>query len=268
MVKNPTETDNRIIKEINMINKKPMKSKGWTDTNLNILIPMAGKGSRFAEAGYTFPKPLIEVNKKPMIQVVTENLNIDANFIYVVLKEHYDVYNLKYVLNAITPNCTIVVQDEMTEGAACSTLLAKEFIDNDKALIIANSDQYVEYDSNNFMYSAIAGDSDGTILTFTANHPKWSYAKVEEGYVTEVREKEVISNHATCGIYYYSKGKDYVEAAEQMIEKGIRYKGEFYVAPVYNEMIANGAKIKIYDVDNMWGIGIPEDLNYFLKEHE
>jgi HAD superfamily hydrolase (TIGR01509 family) len=264
MVKNPSETDNRILKHINKLNKTPMRSEGWTDNNLNILIPMAGEGSRFADAGYTFPKPLIEINQKPMIQVVVENININANYIYVVRKKHYDEYNLKYVLNAITPGCKIVIQEGKTEGAACSVLLAKKHINNDMPLIIANSDQYVEYDSNNFMYSAIAGNSDGCIQTFTATHSKWSYAKVnDEGYVTEVAEKKPISTHATTGIYYYRKGKYFVEAAEEMIKKDIRHNNEFYVAPCYNQMINKGMKITIYDVDRMWGIGTPEDLTYF-----
>jgi len=269
MVRNPSETDNRILRHINKLNNTPMKSKGWKDDNLNILIPMAGAGSRFQEAGYTFPKPLIDVNNKPMIQVVVENLNIDAHYIYIVQKEHYDKYSLKYLLENITPGCDIVVIDGITEGAACTTLLAKEFIDNDKSLIIANSDQYVEYDSNNFMYSAIAGNLDGMILTFEATHPKWSYAKVDdEGYVTEVKEKVPISNIATVGIYYWKRGSDYVWSAEDMINKDIRHNNEFYVAPSINQLIEQGKKFKTYDVDEMNGIGTPEDLQKFLKKYE
>jgi HAD superfamily hydrolase (TIGR01509 family) len=269
MVRDPSETDNRILRHINKLNNTPMKSKGWKDDNLNILIPMAGAGSRFQEAGYTFPKPLIDVNNKPMIQVVVENLNIDAHYIYIVQKEHYDKYSLKYLLENITSGCDIVVVDGITEGAACTTLLAKEFINNDNPLLIANSDQYVEYDSNNFMYSCIAGNNDGMILTFEANHPKWSFAKIDDnGYVTKVAEKVPISNMATVGIYYYKKGSDYVKYAEQMISKDKRHNGEFYVCPVFNEMIEDGKKIKTYDVDKMWGIGDPKALEYFLTNHE
>ena len=159
----------------------------WRDEKLNVLIPMAGAGSRFAQAGYTFPKPLIEVNGKPMIQVVVENLNIEANYIFLVQKEHYEKYNLKYLLNLIAPNCTIVQVDGITAGAACTTLLAKEFINNDAPLIMANSDQYVEWNSNECLYAFKADSIDGGILTFHATHPKWSYAKLDEnGFVSEV----------------------------------------------------------------------------------
>ena len=238
----------------------------WESDEFNILIPMAGAGSRFSSAGYTFPKPLIEVNHKPMIQVVIENLNIKANFIYIVQKEHYEKYNLKYLLNLITPNCEIVQVDGVTEGAACTTLLAKEYINNNKHLVIANSDQFVEWDSNSFYYSMTNDNLDGGMLTFKATHPKWSFAKLDEnGYITEIAEKKPISDIATVGIYYWNKGSDYVKYAEQMIEKNIRVNNEFYVAPVYNEAILDGFKFKPYNISRMWGLGTPEDLKDFLE---
>lgn len=240
----------------------------WRGTEMNILIPMAGAGSRFSIAGYTFPKPLIEVRGKPMIQVVVDNLNIQGTYTYVVRKEHYEKFNLKHMLNIITPNCNIVCVDTLTEGAACTTLLAKQYIDNNNPLLIANSDQFMEWNSSEFMYSVTSGKCDGSILTFPNTHPKFSYAKVDsEGYVTEVREKQVISNIATVGVYYWSRGTDYVKYAEQMINKNIRVNNEFYVAPVYNEAIADGKKIKVFNVGN-WGIGTPEDLNYFTENYK
>jgi dTDP-glucose pyrophosphorylase len=227
---------------------------------------MAGAGSRFSLAGYTFPKPLIEVNNKPMIQVVIENLNIKANFIYIVQKEHYEKYNLKYLLNLITPNCEIVQVDGVTEGAACTTLLAKEYINNNKHLLIANSDQFVEWDSNSFYYSMTNDNLDGGMLTFKATHPKWSFVKLNEnGYITEIAEKKPISDIATVGVYYWNKGSDYVKYAEQMIEKNIRVNNEFYVAPVYNEAISDGFKFKPYNIEKMWGLGTPEDLKNYLE---
>lgn len=237
----------------------------WQGNKLNVLIPMAGAGSRFAEQGYVFPKPLIEVNGRAMIDVVVDNLNIDANYIFIVQREHYEKYNLKYMLNLIAPNCTIVQTDGLTEGAACTTLLAKEFIDNDAPLVIANSDQYIEWNSNECMYAFTADAIDGGILTFESVHPKWSYAKLDDsGFVSEVAEKKPISNHATCGVYYWKHGSDYVKYAEQMIGKNIRVNNEFYVCPVFNEAISDGKKIKIKQINKMWGIGTPEDLNFFL----
>lgn len=240
----------------------------WRDSKLNVLIPMAGAGSRFQQAGYTFPKPLIEVNGKPMIQVVVDNLNMEANFIFLVQKDHFDKYNLKYLLNLIANNCKIVIVDKLTEGAACTTLLAKEHIDNDNSLLIVNSDQFVEWNSNECMYSFKADSIDGGILTFKATHPKWSYAKVDDvGFVSEVAEKKVISEDATVGIYYWKHGSDYVKYAERMIEKNIRTNNEFYVCPVFNEAIQDGKKIKIKRIEKMWGLGTPEDLNNFLAHH-
>ena len=241
-------------------------SPKWQGDKMNVLIPMAGAGSRFEQAGYTFPKPLIDVNGKPMIQRVVENLNIDARHIFIVQKSHYEQYSLQHTLNLISPNCKIVQVEGITEGAACTTLLAKEFINNNEPLILANSDQYVEWDSNQFMYSCMADQIDGSILTFKSTHPKWSYAKVNDsGFVTEVAEKKPISDNATVGIYFWKRGKDYVNCAETMIKKNIRVNNEFYVCPVYNEALLIGGRIKTFHIDNMWGLGTPEDLDTFLK---
>ena len=240
----------------------------WKSDKMNVLIPMAGAGSRFSAAGYTFPKPLIEVNWKPMIQVVVENLNIDANYTFIVQKEHYEKYSLQYLLNLISPNCNIVQVDGLTEGAACTTLLAKEFINNDAPLVMANSDQFVEWNSNECLYAFNADGVDGGIVTFKATHPKWSYAKLgEDGFVSEVAEKKPISDNATVGIYFWKRGSDYVKYAEQMIEKNIRTNNEFYVCPVFNEAISDGKKIRVKEIEKMWGIGTPEDLKHFLNNY-
>ena len=241
----------------------------WKDSKLNVLIPMAGAGSRFAQQGYTFPKPLIEVNGKPMIQVVVENLNIEAHYIFIVQQEHYEKYNLKYLLNLIAPNCDIVQVNGITEGAACSTLLAKDYINSDAPLVMANSDQYVEWNSNECMYAFTADEIDGGIVTFESSHPKWSYAKLgSDGFVSEVAEKKPISNEATVGIYYWKHGSDYVKYAEDMIAKNIRVNNEFYVCPVFNQAIEDDKKIKVKRVNKMWGIGTPEDLENFLKNYK
>ena len=268
-VKNPDDVVLKdIVSKINNLNKTEEQTKPkWQGGKMNVLIPMAGAGSRFEKAGYTFPKPLIEVNGKPMIQVVVENINIDAKHIFVVQKSHYDKYNLKTVLNNISPDCDIVQVEGITEGAACTTLLAKEYIDNDQPLLMANSDQFVDWDSNEFMYSMIGDSIDAGILTFKSSHPKWSYAKLnDDGFVSEVAEKNPISDIATVGIYYWSRGSDYVRYAEQMISKNTRVNNEFYVCPVFNEAIEDGKKVKIFNIENMWGLGTPEDLQYFIGE--
>jgi dTDP-glucose pyrophosphorylase len=168
----------------------------------------------------------------------------------------------------IAPNCKIVQVEGITEGAACTTLLAKEFINTDSPLLIANSDQFIKWNSNECMYSFSTDEIDGGILTFESTHPKWSFARTDDtGFVIEVAEKKPISNQATCGVYYWKKGSDYVKYAEQMISKNVRTNDEFYVCPVYNEAILDGKKIKLKQVDKMWGIGTPEDLSFFLTDY-
>jgi len=266
-VDNPNDLTEEKINSKLLINK--MNTPKWQGNKLNVLIPMAGAGSRFQQAGYTFPKPLIDVKGKPMIQTVVENLNVDANFIFVVQKEHREKYNLDTLLNLITPNCKVVEVNELTEGAACTTLLAKDYINNDYPLLMANSDQFAEWDSNEFMYKMVEQNVDAGILSFKSTHPKWSFVKINEfGYVTEVAEKKPISDIATVGIYYWSKGSDYVKYAEQMISKNIRVNNEFYVCPVFNEAIKDNKKIKTFNIEKMWGLGTPEDLEFFLKNYE
>ena len=270
-VKNPKEVTfanlTKKLVEIEMGNKQT--TPAWRDETLNVLIPMAGAGSRFEAAGYTFPKPLIEVRKKPMIQVVVENLNIKANYIYVVQKSHREKYNLDALLSLITPGCKIVETEGMTEGAACTALLAKEHINTDAPLFFANSDQFVEWDSNEFLYKMNETDADGGIVTFEATHPKWSFAKIDEqGLVTEVAEKKPISNIATVGYYYWKHGSDFVKYAEQMINKNVRVNNEFYVCPVFNEAIGDNKQIRTFNVSGMWGLGTPEDLNYYLENYK
>ena len=187
---------------------------------MNILIPMAGAGSRFEKAGYTFPKPLIDVAGQPMIQTVIENLNLQGKYIFLVRKEHYEIYDLKSLLNLIAPNCEIVQIEGLTEGAACTVLKAQELIDNDEPLIIANADQFIKWNSFETISMFNEPDVDGGILTFKSIHPKHSFAKVDgDGFVLEVAEKKPISNDATVGIYYWKRGLDYVLYAESMIEK-------------------------------------------------
>ncbi len=196
------------MKNLEKDKKQTNSSNYWSDPNLNILMPMAGAGSRFKEAGYIFPKPLIEIDNKPMIQWVIESLNLEGNFIFIVQKEHQEKYNINSVLKILKPNCKIIELDHITEGAACTTLLAKEFINNNNPLIIANSDQYIKWDSIKSMYNYNQKKIDGSILTFEAIHPKWSYAKTDNNnFVTEVAEKKVISKNATVGVYYWKKRK-------------------------------------------------------------
>lgn len=234
---------------------------------LNIVVPMAGRGSRFSNAGYKMPKPLIDVHGHYMIEYVTKNLTpqIEHRFIYICQEEHLEKYQLEKYLRQIAPNCVVVTVDHITEGAACTVLLAEEYINSNDPLMIANSDQYIDTDINHYLRQM--NNHDGLIMTMPANDPKWSFIKVDEkNLVSMVREKEVISNEATVGVYNYKHGKDFVKYAHLMIGKNIRVNNEFYVAPVYNEMIDAGMKITYFDVgEKMYGLGTPEDLSEFLK---
>ena len=234
---------------------------------MNIVVPMAGAGSRFEKAGYTFPKPLIEVKGQPMIAKVVENLDLQGKYIFLVQKAHYEKYDLENLLNLIAPGCEIVQIDGLTEGAACTVLKARELIDNDQPLLISNSDQWIKW--NSFETISSFNNEDGGILTFKSVHPKHSFAKVDgDGYVTEVAEKNPISSDATVGIYHWKRGSDFVKYADQMIANNIRTNNEFYICPVYNEALRDGLKIKASLVDQMWGMGTPEELNNFLAHYK
>jgi len=235
---------------------------------MKILIPMAGEGSRFSNKGYKFPKPLVDVEGKPMIQRVVENFKFDCEFIFLVRKKHLQEYEGLWNTLRVISNykCTIVEVDSLTEGAACTALLAEKYINCDEDILIANSDQIIDYQIENFKTLKNLTLVDGIVFTFNATHPKWSFVKVLDGFITDVAEKNPISNIATCGIYWYRHGSDFVSCAKKMISENTRVNGEFYIAPVYNELIKKGKTIIPFYVNKMHGIGTPEDLEVFLNE--
>ncbi len=230
---------------------------------------MAGAGSRFAKAGYKKPKPFIDVLGKPMICHVLDNLDMpDAKFILLARKEHYD--NEPETIQWIKDNYNVefVLIDKLTEGAACTVLHAHRLINNDTPLLIANSDQIVDMNIADYISDSNARNLDGSVLCFQDDDTKWSYAKIDDnGYIVEIKEKVVISEHATVGIYYFAKGRDFVENAIDMFVRNERVNNEFYVAPVYNYAIDKGAKFGIYSIDmnQMHGTGTPEDLDKYIE---
>lgn len=239
---------------------------------LNIVLPIAGRGSRFAAVGYELPKPLIPVRGVPMIELVVDNLRPRQphRFIFLALQEHIERWNVAAVLERIAPGCTVIPVRQVTEGAACTVLLARDHIDDATPLMIANTDQYISADLEAYLSSAAAPECDGLIMTFTADHPKWSYVrKNARDHITEVVEKQVISNEATVGIYNFKRGADFVRAADAMIASDLRVNGEFYVAPTYNQLIGEGARIRSFRIapegEGMFGLGTPEDLEDFLR---
>ncbi|MGE0813469.1 MAG: glycosyltransferase family 2 protein [Vicinamibacterales bacterium] len=240
---------------------------------LNIVLPIAGRGSRFSDAGYRLPKPLIPVHGIPMIEAVVRNVRPRSphRFIVIALRAHLDHLGMRDAIERAAPGAVVVPVDAVTEGAACTVLLAREHIDSDAPLMLANSDQWVDVDIDEYLAAMEGARADGLIMTMSADDPKWSFVGLtEDGFVTRVVEKEVISREATVGIYNFRRGADFVRAAEAMIARNLRVNGEFYVAPVYNELIAEGARIAVHNVGRegagMYGLGIPSDLERFLAD--
>jgi dTDP-glucose pyrophosphorylase len=241
---------------------------------MNIVIPMAGRGSRFSEANFQMPKPLIEIQGKPMIEWAVKSLNLDGRYIFIVQKSHLKDFGLEMYLRKIVPDCKIVPIDYTTEGQACSVLLAEPWINTNESLVSANCDQVMEWNSSEFLLecaSNVRGTKvlyvDGVIPTFEdpTLSPKWSYAKTDKhGIITDVAEKNPISTHATTGVYHWNYGEDFVKYAKQMIAQDLRINNEFYSCPVYKEAIQDGLKFRIFD-SKVHTTGTPEELNAFLK---
>lgn len=239
---------------------------------LNIIVPMAGRGSRFLNAGYEIPKPLINIGGEPMIKLVVDNLRPkrEHRFIFIVQKQHIEQYGLKLKLQSYARNVEIVAIDGITEGQICTVLCAEQFFDNEEAVMCANSDQYVDIDINDYLDTMESHNYDGMIMTMHSKNPKWSYAKINEaGLVIETAEKKVISDQATVGIFNFKHGRDLVRSAKQMIADNIKVNGEFYTCPVYNYLVKEQKRIGIYSIgaeyDGMYGLGTPSDLEFFLK---
>ncbi len=239
---------------------------------MNILIPMAGRGSRFLQEShknpeYAKPKPLINIAGRTMIEWALSSIPIkkDDRLIFLVLKEHVENFKIDEEIKKIFGNQAVVVLvEKVTEGAACTALLAREFINNDEPLLITDSDHYID---GGTLFKDIESHEkiDGIIPVFYANNPKWSFSKInEQGYVTEVAEKLQISRNANIGAYYFKKGRDFVWAAEEMIEENDRTNGEYYIAPTYNYMIRRGKMITLSRPRFVHGLGTPKDVQKFI----
>ena len=240
--------------------------------NINVVIPMAGLGSRFTKEGYTTAKPFLPIANTPMFHWVIKNLVPESLRPYVnihlIIRAEQKAEFLKFTSDTNIQLHTVPV---LTEGAACTVLTLEQFIDNNHPLVIANSDQFLEWDAEKFYYCLSHPDWDGVISTFQQSDPadlRWSYANInEEGCVTQVAEKKYIGPLATTGIYGWARGSDYVKQAKQMICENIRVNNEFYVCPVYNIGIENGSKFRTLNCYKMWGLGVPSDYEFFLKNY-
>lgn len=232
---------------------------------------MAGRASRFKEAGYTVPKSLIDLRGKPMFVWALESLSFikRAKLYFACLREHGEYHITNEIQRRCGKNATVFFSDHVTQGAAETALLAMRYIDTDEELIISNADQHFKSRAFEEELAKERKQFSGLIPYFEATHPRWSFVKVNGGgFATEVAEKVPISNNATVGVYYFKHGKDFVWAAKEMIKKDIRRNNEFYVCPVFNELIGHGDKIKAVPTDTMWGLGTPEDVEYFRKYYK
>lgn len=235
---------------------------------LQVIIPLAGRAHAFADKGYTFPKPLIELGGKSMIEIVIENLRVPqpARFHFVCRKEHLQQFYLSDVLRLLAPDSQIIACESDTAGALCSALLAVDQIDPEGELLIANADQIIEAPLEPYYRMCREPLLDGCILTFSAIHPRWSYARISsEGRVVEVAEKKPISRSATAGVYYFRRAQTFFRSAEQLLLKGLRTQEQFFVCPVYNEMILDGKTIGTYHLPDgsMHSLGTPEDVEHY-----
>ena len=241
-----------------------------TDWKLNIVMPMAGLGSRFRDAGYKQPKPLIDVLGRPMYAWATESLplNKSTRLIFILLASQPECPELtRDIQQRYAKHSPIVVTvPELTAGQAITVLRAKEFINNDEPLLIHNADTAFDVD-HAWVESAWRDKLDGALLVFNSNEKRWSFSRENAaGFVDEVREKEVISPWASTGTYWFRRGADFVRMAESRLNSGRREAAEYYVGPLYNDMIATGSKVKNFPIRKLYCFGTPDDLTATLKQ--
>ena len=237
---------------------------------VNVIIPAAGEGNRFSKLGWKKPKPFIDINGRPMIEHVIDNIAPINGIVTLLLRQEHINAHAEVTRELEKHGVNIRSVSKLTEGTASTVLLAHRMIDNSNPLLIANSDQLVDFDINIFIDDCYSRRLDGSILVFKDRFmdPKWSFVKVNnDGIVEEVAEKTPISDLATVGIYYFSRGSDFVAAALDMLTANERVNNEFYTCPVYNYMIRQGAKIGIFEIpfNTMHGLGTPDDLISYVS---
>ncbi len=217
---------------------------------MNIVILMAGAGKDFEEQGHSYPKYLLEIQNKPIIQRVVESLkNLGSNVICIIRKEDQERFFLGDMMKILCPEVKVITVENLTKGAVCTALFAIEDINNDEELLVLNGDQLIKAN----LFTAIADfrnrKLDGGIVTFKSVHPRWSFAALDAGgLVVETSEKRPISDNATAGCYYYAKGSDFVRACFSVIEKDAETQGFYYISSTYNELILEQKKIGIFEI--------------------
>lgn len=250
-------------------NMKDLES--YNENKINIVIPMAWAWSRFKKEWFELPKPLIDVNGKTMVEWAVDSFDFlkekyDLNFIFIVLNDHINKYNIDSFLKEKYNWCVVVWIDSITRWQAETVLKSKDYINWLEKLIIYNADTYSKYDLKDFPIDDKS--IDWIIPCFESMDSRYSFAKLDNyWYVTEVAEKIVISNNATNWLYYFRLWKDFIFHSEKMIERNELSGWEFYVWPLYNDLIKTWKRIKISTVKENWVLWTPEELDYFLKNY-
>lgn len=238
---------------------------------MNVVMPMAGRGSRFAQVGVQVPKPLIDVRGRPMYSWAMDSLplGLARRVVFVCLEEHLRGEALEEDIRRRYRHLDPVILPlaQVTEGQACTVLIARQLVDTEEPLLIFNADTFCR-NSLERRIPALPPTVDGLLSVFRAEGDRWSFARVdEEGRVVETAEKRRISDWATTGLYFFRRGRDFVRHAEAMLQADERVNGEFYVAPVYNRLVAAGADVRIDVAEEVWVLGTPEDLASFERHH-
>ena len=234
---------------------------------MNIVIPIAGRGERTFQ--YGVPKPLIPIAGVPMIALAVRSLGIEGKYIFVRLRYENDNWNkqLTYVLHNCARDVEIYTIDEVTEGPACSALVAKPSINFNHPLIVTNCDQIMRWDPYGFVsFATNYPTAAGVVVTYKTQTPKNSYIRLDDyGNGVEIREKEPISEHSLNGIHYWRRGDDFVWSVEEMMRRNLRVNGEFYIAPTYNMLMERGMIVRAYPIRNEehWAVGTPEDIDRY-----
>ena len=239
---------------------------------MNILFLMAGDSTVFSDAGYQYPKNLVEISGKPLVERVISTVNPlrgNSRLIFVINQEENERYHTGEVIQLLVPEASVVYTPGKTAGAACTAMLAVEWIDNDDELLLVNGDIVVEESIAGILEEFCMRGLDGGIPVFQGVHPRWSYVKVDEnGYVTEAAEKRPISRNATAGMYYFAHGREFVQSAMRMIKKDAHVDNKFYVCPTFNEMVLMGKRIGIYNIpqESYFSLATPQGIREY-EEH-
>lgn len=241
--------------------------------HLHIVMPMAGEGSRFANAGWTIPKPLIELDGQPLFKHAISSVTADGiemKYSFIVRHEHIEKYGIDAGIKSFLPEANIFSVMKTTRGAVETCLIAESAIADDDAVIVMDCD--LEFRSVKFieiikgiLFQSMEEANGGALVSFESDQPKYSYAEVgEDGYVVRTAEKEVISNHALCGAYFFSTGKRFKEIAYQLLNESEFNKKEYYVSLLYNYMLAAGEKVRLVPMEEYYSYGTPEELQRYL----